>query len=106
MADTPAAPEPTPKEIKAAMARTRADLAAKLGELQRRILGGARPRTTRGETPMAKTKAKKKAAKKGGKAKAAPAAKRKTATKAKPTKKAARKGGKAAAKARAGAAKT
>src|SRR2546429_661410 len=109
MADSPADREPTPGEIRAAMARTRADLAAKVGELQRRILGGARPRTTRGETPMpVKTKAKTAAGKRGGaKAKAAPAARRKTAGA-----KAKRKGGaktagkKAAVKARGGAAKS
>jgi hypothetical protein len=98
MADSPA-------DIRAEMAQTRASLASKLGELQRRILGGAGLRTIPGETPMAvKKKAKKsgKAAKRGkAKAKPAAAAKRKTAAKAKSRGKA-----KAAPKARRGAAKT
>src|SRR4051812_10744449 len=105
MADTPADPgDPLAgraAEILAAMAQTRADLAAKVNELQRRIIGGVRPRTMRGETPMAKAKAKKKAVKKGAaKAKAAPAAKRKTAAKAGAKKKGGAK--KAAVKARRG----
>jgi hypothetical protein len=95
----------SPEDIREAMARTRASLAARVEELQRRILGGARPRTNPGETPMAKKKKAKKSSKpaKRGKAKAKPAAaaKRKTAAKAKSRGKA-----KAAPKARRGAAKT
>ena len=48
MADSPPDREPSAAEIRAAMARTRADLAAKVGELQRRILGGGAPGLRKG----------------------------------------------------------